>query len=301
LDGLRAIRKENYHCLLGFTEVRITSKNVILRDEKIQDMELNNKIIWITGASSGIGEALCYELAGRCEGLILSARRVDELERVKKNCAAALQDRIFLLPLDLASSEQLEQKVQEALGYFGRVDIMVHNGGISQRSLAAETKLEVDRRLFEVNYFGTITLTKHLIPSMLERGSGTFMVVSSMVGKYSTPKRSGYSATKMALHGFFDALRAENKNLNVCMVCPGFIKTNLSYNALTGSGEKQNKMDNAQARGISAAFCASQMRKALEKETPEIYVAGLKEKFGLFVSRFFPGLFRKLIRRISVT
>lgn len=264
-------------------------------------MQLIDKIIWITGASSGIGEALCYELAGKCAGLILSARRPEELERVKKNCAAVWQDRIAVLPLDLADTESLEAKVKEACEFFGRVDVMVHNGGISQRSLAAETRLEVDRRLFEVNYFGTITLTKHLLPHMLAGGKGTFMVVSSMVGKYSTPMRSGYSATKMALHGFFDALRAENKNLHVCMVCPGFIKTNVSINALTASGAKQGTMDRAQAKGLSAEYCARKMREALEKDAQEIYVAGIKEKFGLFMSRFFPAIFRKIIGRMAVT
>jgi short-subunit dehydrogenase len=264
-------------------------------------MQLNNKIIWITGASSGIGEALCYELAGKCEGLILSARRVEELNRVKKNCAAAVQDRIAVLPLDLGNAESLEGRVNEALSIFGRVDVMVHNGGISQRSLAAETLLEVDRRLFEVNFFGTITLTKHLLPHMLNKGYGTFMVVSSMVGKYATPMRSGYSATKMALHGFFDALRAENKKLHVCMVCPGFIKTNVSINALTASGTKQGTMDKAQAKGLSPEYCARKMREALESNAKEIYVAGIKEKFGLFMSRFFPAIFRKLIGRMSVT
>ena len=264
-------------------------------------MQLKDKIIWITGASSGIGEALCYELAGKCSGLILSARRLEELERVKKNCAAVWQDRIAVLPLDLGDTTSLEGKVKEACALFGHVDVMVHNGGISQRSLAAETRLEVDRRLFEVNYFGTITLTKHLLPLMLVQGMGTFMVVSSMVGKYSTPMRSGYSATKMALHGFFDALRAENKNLHVCMVCPGFIKTNVSINALTASGAKQGTMDRAQAKGLSAEYCARKMREALEKDAQEIYVAGIKEKFGLFMSRFFPAIFRKIIGRMAVT
>jgi short-subunit dehydrogenase len=136
---------------------------------------------------------------------------------------------------------------------------------------------------------------------MLTRGQGAFMVVSSMVGKYSTPMRSAYSATKHALHGFFDALRAENKNIHVCIVCPGFIRTNVSINALTATGAKQGSMDNAQANGLSAAHCAKKMREALEKDEYEIYVAGAKEKFGLFMSRFFPASFRKLIKRMKVT
>lgn len=264
-------------------------------------MTLNDKIIWITGASSGIGEALVYELADKCAGLILSARREDELLRVKMNCAGKYLDNIKILPIDLSNSSSLEQKTHDALALFGRVDIMIHNGGISQRSMAAETILEVDRMLFEVNYFGTIAITKHLLPHMKQRGNGYFMVVSSMVGKYATPLRSGYSATKHALHGFFDALRAENKWLTVTMVCPGFIKTNVSINALTASGTKQGTMDSAQAKGISAEVCARKMREALQKESPEIYVAGAKEKFGLFMFRFFPGIFRKLISRMKVT
>ncbi len=264
---------------------------------------VKNKIVWITGASSGIGEALTYELARKGAKLILSARRQDELERVRKACPLGVKEFIRILPLDLAQADTLEQKTREAVEFFGHIDYMVHNGGISQRSLVKDTKLDVDRKLFEVNFFGTIAITKYLLPSMLDRKSGHFVVVSSMVGKFATPLRSGYSASKHALHGFFDALRAENNDdgIKVTMVCPGFIKTNVSVNALVGTGEKQGTMDDAQANGISAETCARKMRIAMEKETAEIYVAGAREIFGLYVSRFFPSLLRKLIGRMKVT
>ena len=264
---------------------------------------VKNKVVWITGASSGIGEALTYELARKGAKLILSARRQEELERVRKKCPLGSQEFIRILPLDLAQSDTLEQKTREAVRFFGHIDYMVHNGGISQRSLAKETKLEVDREIFEVNFFGTIAITKYLLASMLDRSSGHFVVVSSMVGKFASPLRSGYSASKHALHGFFDALRAENGDdgIKVTMVCPGFIKTNVSINARIGSGEKQGVMDNAQANGIAPEVCAQKMRVAMEKEKAEIYVAGAREIFGLYVSRFFPSLLRKLIGRMKVT
>jgi short-subunit dehydrogenase len=266
-------------------------------------VSVKNKVVWITGASSGIGEALTYELARKGAKLILSARRQDELERVRKACPLGAQEFIRILPLDLALADTLEQKTREAVGFFGHIDFMVHNGGISQRSLASETTIDVDRKIMEVNFFGAVAITKFLLPFMVDRKSGHFVVVSSMVGKFASPLRSGYSASKHALHGFFDALRAENSNdgIKVTMVCPGFIKTNVSINALVGSGEKQGTMDEAQANGIAPEVCAKKMRIAMEKEKAEIYVAGAREIFGLYVSRFFPALFRKLIGRMKVT
>ena len=264
---------------------------------------VKNKVVWITGASSGIGEALTYELARKGAKLILSSRRQDELERVRKACPLGSQEFIRILPLDLALADTLEHKTREAVAFYGHIDFMVHNGGVSQRSIASETNIEVDRKIMEVNFFGAIAITKHLLPSMLDRRSGHFVVVSSMVGKFATPLRSGYSASKHALHGFFDALRAENSSdgIKVTMVCPGFVKTNVSINALTGSGEQQGTMDDAQANGISPETCAKKMRIAMEKGKAEIYVAGAREIFGLYVSRFFPSLLRKLIGRMKVT
>ena len=258
---------------------------------------MKNQVIWITGASSGIGEALAHNLAKKGAKLILSARRKEELERVKNTCQSA-ENNIFVLPLDLEKSHEFSIKVAEAIAHFGKIDILINNGGISQRSLAKDTSVDVDRRIMEIDYFGS----KALLPYFLERKAGKFVVITSLVGKFGTPMRSAYSAAKHALHGFFDALRAESwkENIKVLIVCPGFIKTQVSVNALIGSGEKQGKMDNAQANGMSAEICAEKIVNAIKQGKEEVYIGG-NEVFGVYLKRFFPSIFSKILRKAKVT
>jgi short-subunit dehydrogenase len=262
-----------------------------------------SQVIWITGASSGIGEALVYAFSKEPDvQLILSARRQEELERVARACKLP-QERLLILPLDLAKGDTLPEKVQQALAHFGKVDIMVHNGGVSQRAFAKDTRIEVDRTIMETNFFGALILTKALLPSMLARKSGQFVVISSSVGKFGTPLRSTYAASKHALHGFFDSLRAEcwRENIKVLIVCPGYIRTQVSVNALIGTGEKQGTMDDAQANGIPAEVCADRILAAIRSGKEEINVAGGKEMLGIYVKRFFPALFSKMVRKMKVT
>ncbi|HAI75266.1 MAG TPA: short chain dehydrogenase [Microscillaceae bacterium] len=259
-----------------------------------------NQVVWITGASSGIGEALAVAFAHEGAVLVLSARRESELQRVAQMCQGAKE--VFILPLDLTDSASLVAKTQEVVAKFGKIDVLVNNGGISQRGFVKDTNFEVDRRIMEVNFFGTIALTKAVLPVMLQQKSGKIAVVSSLVGKFGTPLRSAYSASKHALHGYFDALRAEvwNDGIRVLMACPGFIKTNVSYNALTADGSPQNSMDDGQAKGMSAERCAAKIISGLKRNKEEIYIAGW-EKIGLLVKRFFPSLFSRMIRRMKVT
>jgi len=268
-------------------------------------MSFSNKTVWITGASSGIGEALVHAFAQEGANIILSARRQSELERVKAECMrfTSISDEHFLvLPLDLADSAALAEKTAQALAWKGEVDVMLHNGGVSQRSLAKDTTLEVDRRIMEIDYFGTVALTKALLPSFLARRNGHFVVVSSLVGKFGTPLRSSYSAAKHALHGFFDALRAETHDagLHVTIICPGFIQTQVSVNALTGDGAAQNVMDDAQANGMSADECARRIVAAVRAQKLEVYIGG-REKVGVYLKRFVPTLFARILRTAKVT
>ena len=182
--------------------------------------------------------------------------------------------------------------------------MLVNNAGISQRSLAAETDLEVDRKIFDVNYFGTIALTKALIPHFKENGSGHFVVISSVVGKIGTPLRSSYSGSKHALHGFFDSLRAElfEDQIKVSLICPGFVNTKVSINALTAHGDKQGTLDKATANGLSPeifAVKASESQLLVEKQ--EIVIGGLLEEVAVYVKRFFPLLLSRMVRKIPVT
>jgi len=266
--------------------------------------ELKNKVIWITGASSGIGEALAYALAAKGAKLILSARRKEELERVKGNCVASAQPDVRTLPLDLTKTETLQLSTEAAIQFFGHVDILVNNGGISQRSFAKETLLEVDRRLMEVNYFGTVALTKTILPHFIKRKSGHLVSVSSVTGIFGTPYRSGYAASKHALHGFFDSLRAElwkdhGSAIAVTMICPGFIHTPITLSAVTGDGSPLGKMDDAQFKGMPVDKFAQKMVRAIEGRKQEVYIGG-REVLGVYVKRFFPGLFSRIIRKTAV-
>ena len=206
-----------------------------------------------------------------------------------------------ILPLDLAELGNVDELVQKAIGLFGHVDVLLHNGGISQRSLIHETALDVDRRLMEVNYFGTITLTKALLPHFIHRKKGHFGVVTSLVGKFGTPFRSSYAASKHALHGFFDTLRAEHHQdqIQVTLICPGFIKTQVSVNALTSDGSPLNLMDDAQANGMSPDECANQIFQAITKQKREVLIGG-KETMGVYLKRFFPGIFAKFLTKAKV-
>jgi len=263
-------------------------------------MRSEGQIVWITGASSGIGEALAHELAERGARLVLSSRRREELERVRAACEHP--DRHDVVPLDLADPDSLEAAAAEVLDRHGHVDVMVHNGGVSQRSLARETDMAVVRRLMEVDYFGTVALTQALLPSMRQRGEGRFVVVSSLVGKVATPLRSGYSAAKHALHGYFEALRAEEhgSGVRVTMVCPGFIRTRVTYNALTADGTPQDTMDRAQENGMSPETCAKKIARAVEEGRPEVLVGGW-ERVAVWAWRLSPAVYRWLIRKMRVT
>ena len=264
-------------------------------------MSVKNKIIWITGASSGIGKSLAILLSRQNTKLILSSRNESALNEVKNLCND--KENVKVLPLDLEKYEDFQDKVSQAISLFGTVDILVNNGGISQRSLAKDTSIAVDKRLMDINYLGTVALTKAILPHFIQQNSGHFVVTTSIVGKIGTPLRSTYAATKHALHGFFDSLRAEvhANNVKVTLVCPGFVTTNVSKNALTGDGSPQEKMDKATANGIHPDRFAVLMLKAIKAEKEEVYIAGAKEKLGVYVKRLYPKLLSKMIRKLSVT
>jgi len=269
-------------------------------------MNVKNKVVWLTGASSGIGESLAYELAKRGAKLILSARREEVLNKVKQKClelnSSLNDDDIKVLTLDLEQTQELNDKASQAIKLFGAVDILINNGGISQRSLAFETSVEVDERLMKINYIGTVALTKAVLPTMVKAKRGQIVTVSSMVGKFGTPYRSGYAASKHAIHGFMDSLRAElhDNGIIVTIVCPGFVATNVSLNALSGDGSASGEMDKQTEAGIKPTDFAVAMANAIEANKAEVYIAGAKEKLGLFMKRFFPNTLNKMVRKMNV-
>ncbi|NER13878.1 SDR family oxidoreductase [Leptobacterium flavescens] len=261
--------------------------------------KIEGKTIWITGASSGIGEGLAYALSERGCKLILSARRKEELNRVKQQCKHP--ENTEVLPLDLLEFDKMEAYVKEAIALFNGIDIMVHNGGISQRSLIAETDFSVDRKLIETDYLGTVALTKALLPHFVERKAGHFVTVTSLMGKFGSPYRSGYCGAKHALHGFFDVLRMEHEKdgIAVTLICPGFVQTRIAFNALTGDGNRQNTNDEATENGLEVSRFAQKMIRAMERKKYEAYI-GKKEVAGIYLKRFFPRMLHRLVIRSKV-
>jgi short-subunit dehydrogenase len=256
-----------------------------------------DKVVWITGASSGIGEALAKAFAKEGSRLVLSSRRKEELERVKKELR--LDDsHCLVVPLDLGETSSIDSITEQVIARFGRIDILVNNGGISQRSLTRDTPLEIDRKIMEINFFGTVALTKSVLPQLLKQKSGAIVVISSVAGKFGFFLRSAYSASKHALHGFFESLRMEvyNDNIKVLIVCPGKIRTNISVNALKEDGSPHNVMDKSQDEGLSADECAKQILDALKKNKKEILIGG-KETRAVWLKRMFPGMFTEMIRK----
>ncbi|HEY0900030.1 MAG TPA: SDR family NAD(P)-dependent oxidoreductase, partial [Sphingobacteriaceae bacterium] len=197
--------------------------------------------------------------------------------------------------------DTLEQKAAEAERMFGRIDMIIHSGGVSQRSLALETRLDVAQKIMNINFWGTVAITQAVLPGMISRNSGHVVVISSLVGKFGTKLRSSYAASKHALHGYFDSLRTEMpEDVMITMVCPGFIKTRLTYNALLANGAKQDRMDDAQENGMSPDECAAQIIEAIRLGKEEVYIGG-KEKYAVLLKRFFPRYFRNKIRKAKVT
>jgi short-subunit dehydrogenase len=256
---------------------------------------LRNQVVWITGASSGIGEAMAMQFANEGAKLVLSARRVTELERVK-TATGLTSENVLVLPMDMEKYHDFELMVRAVLSKFGKIDILVNNAGISQRGHVLHSGMEVYERLINLNYLAVVALSKAVLPSFMAQKSGHFVAISSISGKLGSPMRAGYAASKHALHGFFDALRSEvtPNNIQVTLVCPGYIKTNISLNALGNNGELHGKMDENQENGLSPEYCASQISKGIKKNKSEIYI-GKKEVAGVYLKRFFPKLLERIL------
>ncbi|WP_373398471.1 SDR family oxidoreductase [Algoriphagus halophilus] len=254
------------------------------------------KVIWITGASSGIGEEMCYQFSKLGAQLIISARNVGKLKRVNaqlpRNPGSAK-----VLPLDLENLSELPEKVQKALSYFGRVDILVNNAGIAVRDFVRNTALEIDQKLMNINYLGPITLSKLLLPQFKEQGHGQIVVISSLSGKYGVPKLAAYAAPKHALHGFYESLRSElvDSGIGITLIIPGIIQTDITAHAVLGQGENYGKVETAFKNAYPVEKAVKKMITAIQQGKEEFYVGGA-EGFTLWLNRFSPWLLRRFIR-----
>ena len=247
-----------------------------------------NKVIWVTGASSGIGEGIVRKLASLGAKLILSARNLETLELIRKSLPNPSNH--LCLPLDLENSSNFQDLANQVIEKYSKIDYLINNGGLSQRSEAWETPMEIDRRIMEINYFGNIALTKTVLPIMQKQQSGHIVVISSIAGKFGFFLRSAYSASKHALQGFYESvlLEEEKNNIHVTIAYPGKINTNISVNALNSSGSSHGVMED----------CVNELIKAVLTKKKEILI-GNKEIKAVTLKRFFPALFWKVIRKQS--
>lgn len=264
--------------------------------------KFKNKVIWITGASSGIGEACAYRFAQEGATLILTALEEELLSGVQKKCLQLGATAVSILPFDLAYIEELESLANKALQQYGRIDILYNNAGISQRSTTLETDISVIRKIMNINYYAPVILTKTILPQMISNGGGQLVVTTSIAGKFGFPLRSAYCSSKHALYGFFETIQAEyfNQNIHVTIVCPGRVRTNISFYALEKDGTQHGKLDAGQAGGVSAEKAAKQIVYAVYRKKREILVGG-KELIMTYIKRFFPNMAAKLARKIKTT
>ena len=262
-------------------------------------MNNKTKVVWITGASSGIGAELARQYSNFGVKLILSSRRADVLEQVKSECSNS--ENIKILPFDLIDFKSMSKLVKSAYEFFGTIDVLINNAGVSQRSLIIDTEFEVYKKLIEINYLGHVSLSNAILPYFIEQGGGSFVVVSSVMGKYSSPYRSGYAAAKHALHGYFDALRMEHQNddIYVTIICPGFVNTSISKNSLTGDGTALGQYDRANSRGLPVDFLAKKIISATSQKKWEVSFGG-KERIGVYLKRLSNKLLHYIVKKSIV-
>ncbi|MBQ4833180.1 SDR family oxidoreductase [Pseudoalteromonas sp. MMG010] len=261
-------------------------------------MDLNNKTVWITGASSGIGRALALECAEHGASVILSARNTEKLTALKNTLPG---DGHLVITIDLSKPEHVYDDITKLMPTLPPIDILINNGGVSQRSLFLENDFKVYRQLMEVNYFGLVALTKAVLPSMVARKHGSVVAISSVAGKVGSKFRTGYSGSKYAVVGFMDCLRAEvaQYNINCLTICPGSIKTNIAHNSLNNQGVAQNKAEDSIENGMDVSLAAKKMVKAIQANKQEIVIGKGLSKWSVTIKRFFPTLFNYLTAKVE--
>ena len=261
---------------------------------------LEGKVVWITGASSGIGKALAAECALQGAQVVLSARRLEELEKVR--ISLLNPDHHISVAMDITDEAQVRHAYEQVLDEKGRIDWLINNAGLSQRALIADTSMQTERAIMEIDYFSQVFLTKLVLPTFLAQKSGRIAYISSVAGLLGTQYRASYSAAKAAIHMWANSLRAEvtQDGVNVSVIFPGFVKTNVSFNALNGAGKAQAHQDEAIENGLEADDFAQKTVSALLKGQEYIVVGGRKEKLGVLVSRLSPSTLYKMIRKMKV-
>lgn len=264
-------------------------------------MKFENKIVWIAGASSGIGESLVYTFIKEGATVLASAPFEDELNKVKQNCGEQAGS-CHIIPLDMTKSSAFPDLVKEVVRKYEKIDVLFNVAGISQRALAEETKLVTIRKIMEINFFGTVALSREVLLQMKKQGSGKIAAITSISGKFGFPLRSAYAASKHALHGYFESLQAEllNSPIKVSLMVPGRVSTSISKNALKADGTAWGKMDPGLAGGIPVEKATRQMVNAVYKGKREVLIGG-KEIWMVHFKRFLPVLFWRIVGNVDPT
>jgi short-subunit dehydrogenase len=257
-------------------------------------MHFKDKIVWITGASSGIGRELAIQLAKKDAKLILTSSNLDSLKLVQEE-VLKYSDSVYLLPFDLFNLNEIPKLVQSAIAVYGTVDFVIQSAGISQRSLAENTDLQVYKKIMDLNYFAPVAITQKIMPFFKSQNSGGMIVISSIAGLIGFPLRSGYAASKHAIKAYIETLQSENyqTKIYISSVFPGRINTNISRNALLGNGEKSGKQDANNEVGMPVEKCAYFILKGIQKRKRNIII-GFPERFLLWVWWFVPSLYYKI-------
>ncbi|KAH9507208.1 Dehydrogenase/reductase SDR member 7 [Bulinus truncatus] len=268
---------------------------------------LKGQVAWITGASSGIGEYIAYELARAGCCLVLSARRQEELERVKAACLkeAAGQladDDVLVLPFNVVDFASHKSLVSKVLDHFNKIDILINNAGCSQRAKWMDIELNVDRDLFEVNVLAPVSLTQAVLPHMIDRKKGSVAVVSSMVGKLGMPHSRSYNGTKSAVQAYFECLRTEvdEHNISVTVTCPGPTFSNLFIHAATAKhNEKLGRAMSKTEKRMSTEVCAHYIVVAIANRLYEVWIAQQPWLWLLYTQQYVPDLGRWILMKFG--
>ena len=265
-------------------------------------LALNGRVVWITGASSGIGEAVAYECARQGARLILTARRRTLLEVVAAHCVELGAPVARVLEADLGRLDDLPALAQQAWDLLGGIDVLYNNAGISQRGLALDTTREVLQRVMTLDYFSPVLLSQAVVPMMIRRGGGHVVATTSIAGRFGFPLRSAYSSAKHALYGYYETLQAETyeQGIRVNLVCPGRVQTEISRHALESDGTEHGRMDEGQAGGLAPSKAARTIVRAFCRGKREVLVGG-GELLMVYIKRFVPSLCARLARRIRPT
>lgn len=253
---------------------------------------MKNKVVIITGASSGIGRALAVEFASRGAKLVLGARRTERLLELEKELSGT---EILSVKTDVSVEEECQNLIEQAVSRFGRIDILINNAGISMRANFQDMDLEVMHKVMDVNFYGTVYCTKYALPYLLE-SKGSLVGVISIAGHVGLPGRTAYSASKFAVRGFLDTVRIENlkKGLHVLVAAPGFTASEVRKSALTANGTSQGETPRNEEKMMSAEECAVHIANAVKKRKRQLILTFVEGKFTVFLGKFFPSLLDKL-------